>query len=306
MANLVSSQPIERTTEQLFADFCRERRYGCGVSPRTEVWYRESWTAFREVLEGTPASAITKDTFTPAIERMIQRGVSPITINTYARAINAWLRWAAEAGHVPAVVRIPRLREPSLVVTTYRPEEITRLASYRARNATERRVQMLALLVADIGCRLNEALSLRTTDVDFENMLTTIREAKGGKQRVVPFSVALRKLLYRYVSAVVRQAGGLIFATRDGAALLQNNIRRDLTKLCKRIGIGVSVKGGFHAFRHSFATAYVAGGGDPLRLQKQLGHSTLEMTRRYTHLSTADLSAVHDRLSLLSVASSAR
>src|SRR5215469_6294153 len=132
MANLVSSQATALTTEQIFSDFCRERRYGSGVSRRTEVWYRESWAAFRGVLEGTAVDAITKETFTPAIESMMQRGVSPITINTYARAINAWLRWAAEAGHISAPVRITRLREPSLVVTTYRSEDIARLASYRA------------------------------------------------------------------------------------------------------------------------------------------------------------------------------
>ena len=53
--------------------------------------------------------------------------------------------------------------------------------------------------------------------------------------------------------------------------------------------------------RHSFATYYLRNGGDVFRLQRILGHSTLEMTRRYVQLQTEDLSAVHDGLSVLAV-----
>jgi len=50
--------------------------------------------------------------------------VSPITINTYARAINAFLRWLQEEGRCPKLVRIPRLKEPEAVVLTFRLEHV--------------------------------------------------------------------------------------------------------------------------------------------------------------------------------------
>ena len=56
---------------------------------------------------------------------------------------------------------------------------------------------------------------------------------------------------------------------------------------------------GFHTMRHSFAVNYIRAGGDVFRLQRILGHTTLEMTRRYVNLQTEDLQAVHDKLSLL-------
>jgi len=48
-----------------------------------------------------------------------------------------------------------------------------------------------------------------------------------------------------------------------------------------------------HTLRHTFATYYVRSGGGEFRLQRMLGHSTLEMTRRYVNLQTEDLQAVH-------------
>ena len=51
--------------------------------------------------------------------------------------------------------------------------------------------------------------------------------------------------------------------------------------------------------RHTIAVNYLRKGGSVFRLQKMLGHSTLEMTRRYANLMTEDLQAIHQKLSLL-------
>ncbi len=58
-----------------------------------------------------------------------------------------------------------------------------------------------------------------------------------------------------------------------------------------------------HATRHTFALNYIRNGRDVFRLQRILGHSTLDMTRRYVNLQTEDLQAVHDRLRCLRGAS---
>jgi integrase/recombinase XerD len=69
--------------------------------------------------------------------------------------------------------------------------------------------------------------------------------------------------------------------------------------LCKRLWFQPPSRS-LHAFRHTFAVNYLRRSGSVFHLQKVLGHSTLEMTRRYANLVTADLQPVHERVSLLS------
>jgi integrase/recombinase XerD len=96
--------------------------------------------------------------------------------------------------------------------------------------------------------------------------------------------------------------GDLLFFAGQGERMVQRNALRDFKTLCKHCGV-IGVRCSFHTARHSFAVAYLRNGGDVFRLQRILGHSKLEMTRRYVNLKTEDLQAVHQRLSLLAQAS---
>jgi integrase/recombinase XerD len=149
----------------------------------------------------------------------------------------------------------------------------------------------------DTGCRISEALALRVQDIDLENLLVTL-SGKGRKQRIVPFSVELRKAVFRYTASNALSADGLLFATPRGGVLDRRVVCRSIKLMCKQLGFNAPPRA-LHALRHTFATNYLRRGGSEFRLQKVLGHSTLDMTRRYANLSTADLQAVHERVSLL-------
>ena len=71
-------------------------------------------------------------------------------------------------------------------------------------------------------------------------------------------------------------------------------VLRDVKLLCKRLGFDPPART-LHAFRHTFAVNYLRRGGSVFHLQKVLGHSSFEMTRRYANLMTEDLQAVHQR-----------
>ena len=59
-------------------------------------------------------------------------------------------------------------------------------------------LHLLILILLDTGCRIGEATTLKVNDVDMDNLLLTLT-GKGRKQRKVPFSLELRKVLYRYI-----------------------------------------------------------------------------------------------------------
>ena len=80
----------------------------------------------------------------------------------------------------------------------------------------------------------------------------------------------------------------LLLASKNETMLGRRVMLRDVKRLCKRLGFTPPARE-LHAFRHTFAINYIRRGGSVFHLQKCLGHSTLEMTRRYANLMTEDL-----------------
>jgi integrase/recombinase XerD len=154
---------------------------------------------------------------------------------------------------------------------------------------------LLIIVLLDTGCRIEEVLSLRAADCDLDNLLFTV-SGKGRKQRKILFSFEPRRHLSRFL--VDLHPEQLVFATRRGRKLGRRNVLRDVRLLCQRLGV-IPPERTLHAFRHTFAIHYLRKGGSVFHLQKVLGHSTLEMTRRYANLLTEDLQAVHQKISLL-------
>jgi integrase/recombinase XerD len=70
------------------------------------------------------------------------------------------------------------------------------LLGYHAKTFIQWRVHAVACTLLDTGCRMEELLTARVIDFDFDNLLLTVA-GKGRKQRKVPFSTELRKLLFR-------------------------------------------------------------------------------------------------------------
>ena len=268
-----------------FERFIRERQYLQNVSPRTLEWYRNS-------LRLLPCEAPTQQQLNDAVIQMRERGLKATGCNCKIRAINAYLKWAGQTE------RIRKLQEPQLILPTFSDPQIKKLIAWKPDGDYERRLHALVLFMLDTGCRISEALGLHVRDVDMDNLLVTL-DGKGAKQRIVPISFELRKTLVRFRGDTARKLDSLLFPSHSQTELSRNNCLRDVKRLCRELGFAPPCRT-LHSFRHTFATSYLRRGGSLLHLQKVLGHSSLEMTKRYVHLSTVDLQAAHERLSLLS------
>src|SRR4030042_1558046 len=119
---------------------------------------------------------------------------------------------------------------------------------------------------------------------------------KGAKERSVPIGNMAQKILQRYIfhfrSEPMREDN--VFLTLEGHPLSDNAIRLISKRLSRKSWIR---RLHVHLFRHTFATKYLINGGDVFSLQQILGHTTLEMVKRYVTLASAHVRVQHRRFS---------
>jgi integrase/recombinase XerD len=224
------------------------------------------------------------------------RGVKPRSVNTYLQALNAFCRWLHEEQHAAMLVHVSLLRTEKRVLVTLTASQIKALLGFKPRTFNQWRVYSVVATILDTGCRIDEVIKLSAADVDMENLLLTVY-GKGNKERKIPFSFELRKVLFRYGQFKNRHGVDfdLLFPSRRGTKWVQRNSLRALYLLQARLGLP---KLGWHRLRHTFATEYLRAGGELVRLSKILGHTNITTTMKYEHLLTEDLQAPHSRLSV--------
>lgn len=150
-----------------------------------------------------------------------------------------------------------------------------------------RNAAILELLYAT-GMRVGELTGLNVQDMDFENHTVKVT-GKGNKQRVVPFGVPAAKACKKWLdcgrsalqekSAAISQA--LFLGVR--AKRIDQRVVRDIVHAAAAAANVPDVAP--HALRHSAATHMLNGGADLREVQELLGHSSLNTTQRYTHVS---------------------
>jgi len=129
------------------------------------------------------------------------------------------------------------------------------------------------LLAFGSGLRISEVLKLEPRDINFQEKKMFIREAKGGKDRIVPMPKGFKQKHLK------------MFPLKIGCRALEMAFR----KYCIETGI-LKYKPGihFHSLRHGFATKCIEGGMKLPLLQMLLGHSKIDTTMIYVHLNPKD------------------
>ena len=275
--------------DNLFEEFINERRYLRNLSESTLSVYRENYESFKKV---GAFQELSKTSLQAAVMAFRERGTSIGAINTYLRGVNCFLNWLHEERGFEKL-NLKLLKGNKRVFRSLLDDELKTIVRYKPRNYSERRLQTILLLMIDTGLRVNECITLQRSKIDFENLILSVI-GKGDKERIVPFSYELRKVLFKYAQSHNFE---LLFCTKNGCKISYDNTLRDFYLLAERLGI--KPDGAFHAFRRTFATNYVRSGGNPLVLQRLLGHTTLQQTNVYVKLVSDDLQKEQHRTSLL-------
>ena len=148
------------------------------------------------------------------------------------------------------------------------------------------------------GLRLAECLRLRAADIDSGRLVLEVRAGKGAKDRYVPLSESLLRLLREYWRAE-RPVGYLFAGKVPGRPLDPTTVQRRFQRAVKRADIRKKVTP--HSLRHAFATHMLEDGTHVRALQRILGHTSLKTTTIYLHCTEEymrDVKSPLDRLSL--------
>ncbi len=150
------------------------------------------------------------------------------------------------------------------------------------------------------GMRLGEIAGLLWSDINFERRLIVVqrtyedRPTKNGEMRYVPILDPLLPLLRRWRTL---QDGLRTFTNAAGSPYRRDSRIFDIT--LKRVIVAAGLPPRyitFHDLRHTFASHWMMAGGDLFKLQRILGHKTMDMPQRYSHLASEAFVADYGRL----------
>lgn len=227
---------------------------------------------------------IQPDRIVAALAGLEQAGRSPATLNRYLSALSAVLKvaerewqWISEN---PAR-RVTRRRESAGRVRYLSPAEVERLLD-ACRVSRCGSLYALAALAIYTGARQGELLSLRWEDVSLDRRTATLWQTKNRESRTIPLSTP--------ALAVLRDLG----ARPTGSVLsLDVHPKQAWRHAIARAGLEPLR---FHDLRHTAASWFAMSGASLLDIAAILGHKTLAMVRRYSHLAPSHLADVADRM----------
>ncbi len=147
------------------------------------------------------------------------------------------------------------------------------------------------------GMRVSELTKLKISDLDFEEKIGQIRQAKGKKDRIFNIPLFLMNKLKRHAEKQKEFGNTFLFSGREGKKMSDRNIQKIVKNAAKKAGIKKEVH--THTLRHSFATHLLEQDVDIRKIQELLGHSDLSTTQIYTHVSTEELKKIKSPLDTL-------
>jgi site-specific recombinase XerD len=175
-------------------------------------------------------------------------------------------------------------------------EEVATLLS----NVSNIKHSLLLELLYGCGLRVSEAVKIKTKNIDLKQGLIHIKQAKGRKDRFVPIPTKLIPKLEFFLRHSINPENSYLFQARPDKPtyhICSNTAYRVVLQTAQRANIKKPVSP--HTLRHSYATHLLESGTDIRIIQRLLGHSNIQTTQLYTHVSTSFLKNIISPLDTL-------
>lgn len=216
---------------------------------------------------------------------------SPGTVNRYLTSLSHAFTVAArewEWVEENPLRKVRKLREPRGRVRFLDGDERDRLLS-ACRESEDRRLHPLVLLAIATGARRGELLQLRWPDIDITRRLAVVHETKNRERRALPLAGPALQVL-QDLAKVRRLDTDLVFADGTGRPTFPRGAWEKALRAAEIQGFR------FHDLRHSAASYLAMSGATLAEIAEVLGHKTLAMVKRYSHLTEAHTAGVVARM----------
>lgn len=302
----------------LFERFITECSYAARLQPQTIRGYRSVFRLFVSVMpEVSDVGHLSTEMMTEFFKRLQVRhrtvgkqnkvtGIKDSTVKTYWNKLHAFFKWLQKKSLLPdnplSGIQTP---EPVYDDSRALPEgEVRKLYAAVCLHvaspfALRRDTAMLSLLLF-CGLRSGEFISLEVRDVDFVKQLLSVRGqvSKSKKTRHIPIHPTLLFHLKDYIAERNKRrytTSYLIAAAGRDSGLTRHGLKHWVKSMVKKSG----VKFHLHRFRHTFACNLAKRDVHAAKIQKLLGHSSLDMTMTYLRsIPTESLQEEINRLSI--------
>lgn len=266
-----------------------------GFSENTINAYAQTFTQFQNYLgEDICVEEVNSETITRFLASCTH--VSNKTkLNHHTGLSSLWAFLESNQIVSQNVVRkVERPIAESRQINPFTQHDIRALLSVAEKSQNPVRSKAIILILLDTGVRASELCQIKIRDIDFENRRILIL-GKGNKERSVPFSKIAQKIINNYLELrkinIAKDRNAHLFITKDGKPFN----RFGLLNMIERFSALANVYPGHpHRFRHTFAIQFLRNGGSIYTLQRILGHSTLDMVKKYLSISQSDLDGDHE------------
>lgn len=261
-----------------------------GFSPHTRKGYSLQHKKLIEYIGDIDADEVRE---TDIKDYLVIKGghLKASSLGMRIRALKAFFRWATDEGHCQ-VNPTRRIKEPKLGPRIPKALSEENMILLQEACITPREHALVEFMYST-GCRIGEVYRVSKSDINWEQR-SCIVLGKGNKEREVYFSVKAAIWLRKYLKTRKDDAPAL-FATlkRPYRRIGIDQLRKIIKQVAERTEISTSVYP--HKLRHSYATHLLNNGAPIEGIQTLLGHTKIETTQIYTHLSGPRRQEIHRR-----------
>jgi integrase len=255
------------------------------IRPGSLTVYRNGHKTFSPFAHGRYLDEINRRVLGDFVSARKFAGTSDSTIRSNLAFVSSLCAMAVRWGWLDTNP-VTAFNKHSLKTTQQRtrflaPSELDRLLAHTADH-----IRPAIILATETGVRKEELFSLTLSRIDLARREIVLDRTKSGMPRRVPLSDKAMSVIKDLLARRQLPDSPYLFAKADGTRFVDMKNGFDAAR--KRAGLR-NVR--WHDLRHTFASWFVQAGGDLYHLSRILGHASVQMTTRYSHLRTDDLHA---------------